>query len=232
MHVIEASIESSSAGDAERLARALAQMASEDPTFRYSTDRESGVPIVMGTDEANLNAHLAALQRIHGGGVRVGAAQVRYREALVRAVDVDYTHKKQTGATGEFARVRLRIEPNEPGAGSTFTNEIVGGVVPGEYIGAVEQGVRRVCDTGVLAGFPLDSRVSLRDGAYHEVDSSWIAFEIAGRSAMQKGASQAEVKLLEPIMDIAVEMPPETRRRRDRRYVQAPHPHPKREEVW
>jgi elongation factor G len=207
MRVMETTVELRSPEDAEQLARALAQIASVDPTFGYAMDRESRAAIVMGTDEANLDAHLVALKRIYTGEVRVSAVRVRYREALAGTVDVDYTHKKQVGASGEFARVKLRIEPNEPSAGSTFTNEIVGGVVPNQYIGAVEQGVRSVCHSGVLAGFPLDARVSLHDGAFHEIDSSWIAFETAGRSAMQKGASQAGVMLLEPIMDIKVEMP-------------------------
>jgi elongation factor G len=207
--VIEAAIEAQSATDTQRLASALAQLASEDPTFGYAHDGASPAFIVMATDESTLDAHLAALRRAHGSDLRAGTPQIRYREALARAVDVDYTHKKVTGGSGEFACVRLRIEPGEPGAGTAFRSEVVGGVVPDRYIGGVEQGVRRVCDTGLLAGFPIDAIAALYDGAFHEIDSSWTAFEIAGRSAMREGASQAGVKLLEPIMDVAVWVPPE-----------------------
>jgi len=207
--VIEAAIEAQSATDTQRLARALAQLASEDPTFAYAHDGAPAAFIVMATDESKLGAHLAALRRALGSDLRAGTPQIRYREALARAVDVDYTHKKFTGGSGEFARVRLRIEPGEPGAGSVFRSEVVGGVVPDRFIGGVEQGVRRVCESGLLAGFPIDAAVALHDGAFHEIDSSWTAFEIAGRSAMREGASQAGVKLLEPIMDVAVWVPPE-----------------------
>jgi elongation factor G len=202
--IIQTAIEAQSATDTERLASALAQLASEDPTFGYTGDRASPAFIVMATDESNLDAHLAALRRVDGSDLRAGRPQVRYREALARAVDVGYTRTEFTGAGGEFASVRLRIEPGEPGAGCLFRSEIVGGVVPDEYIGGVERGVRRVCETGLLAGFPIDVAVALYDGAFHEIDSSWTAFEIAGRSAMQKGALQAGVKRLEPIMDVAV----------------------------
>jgi elongation factor G len=205
--VIEAAVQAQFAADGERLAHSLARLASEDPTFGYTHDGASTSAVAMGTDESNLDAHLTALRRMHDGELRTGAPQVRYREALVRAVDVDYTHKKLTGTSGEFARVKLRIEPGDPGAGSVFRSEITAGVLPDEYIGGVEQGVRRVCDTGVLVGFPIDAIVSLRDGAFHTIDSSWTAFEIAGHSAMEKGASQAGVKLLEPIMSIEAEMP-------------------------
>jgi elongation factor G len=127
---------------------------------------------------------------------------------LARATEIDYTHKKQTGGTGQFARVKLRLEPNEPGAGNEFLSEIVGGVVPKEYIPGVEKGVQSVWDSGVLIGFPMvDTEVTLFDGAYHEVDSSTIAFEIAARTAMREGAAKAGVKLLEPIMDVEVVSP-------------------------
>jgi elongation factor G len=140
----------------------------------------------------------------------VGPPQVAYRETLARTAEVDYTHKKRTGGTGQFASVKLRLEPKEPGTGNEFASEIVGGVVPKEYIPGIEKGVQSVWDSGVLIGFPMvDMKVTLFDGAYHEVDSSTIAFEIAARQAMREGCGKAGVKLLEPIMDVEVVTPGE-----------------------
>ena len=138
----------------------------------------------------------------------MGAPQVAYREALARPTQVDYTHKKQTGGTGQFARVKLRLEPAETGQGNEFESEIIGGTVPKEYIPGVEKGIKSVWDYGVLIGFPMvDMKVTLFDGAFHEVDSSAIAFEIASRAAMREGCEKAGVKLLEPIMDVEVVTP-------------------------
>ena len=205
--VIETAIEAKSATDAERLEGALQEISAANPTIGYSMDPGALAALVLATDEAQLDATLATLKRRCGGTVTVGSPQIRYRGALARTVDVDYTHKKLTASGGEFARVKLKIEPGGPGAGCAFRSQIVGRVVPDKFIGGVEQGVRSVCDSDALIGFPIDATVSLCDGAYHEIDSSWIAFEAAARSAMHKGATEAGVTLLEPIMDVAVEMP-------------------------
>jgi elongation factor G len=206
--VIEQAIEPKAKGDQEKMGIALQKLVTEDPSFRVSTDAESGQTIIKGMGELHLDIKVDILRRAHKVDVNVGAPQVAYRETLTRATQVDYTHKKQTGGTGQFARVKLRLEPKEPGTGNDFASEIVGGVVPKEYIPGVEKGVRSVWDSGVLIGFPLvDMKVTLFDGAYHEVDSSTIAFEIAARQAMREGCGKAGVKLLEPIMDVEVVTP-------------------------
>ena len=206
--VIEMKIEPRTKADVEKMGLALAKLAAEDPSFRVSTDQESGETIIKGMGELHLDIKVDILKRTHKVEVNVGAPQVAYRETLARTTEIDYTHKKQTGGTGQFARVKLRLEPNEPGAGNEFLSEIVGGVVPKEYIPGVEKGVQSVWDSGVLIGFPMvDTRVTLFDGDYHEVDSSTIAFEIAARTAMREGAAKAGVKLLEPIMDVEVVSP-------------------------
>ncbi len=206
--VIEQAVEPKSKGDQERMALALSKLAAEDPSFRVSTDPESGQTIIKGMGELHLEIKVDILKRTHKVEVTVGAPQVAYRETLARATDVDYTHKKQTGGTGQFARVKMRLEPQAPGTGNEFETEIIGGAVPREYIPGVEKGVRSVWDSGVLIGFPMvDTKVTLYDGAFHEVDSSAIAFEIASRSAMREGAEKAGVKLLEPIMDVEVVTP-------------------------
>jgi elongation factor G len=160
--------------------------------------------------ELHLDIKVDILRRTYGVDANVGAPQVAYRETLVKPTEIDYTHKKQTGGTGQFARVKLRIEPNETGKGNEFSSSIVGGSVPKEYIPGVEKGLNSVWDSGVLIGFPMvDTKVTLFDGAFHEVDSSAIAFEIAGRAAMKEGCDKAGVKLLEPIMDVEVVTPEE-----------------------
>jgi elongation factor G len=206
--VIEMSIEPKTKADQEKMAMALYAMALEDPSFRVGVDQESGQTILKGMGELHLDIKVDILKRTHGVEANVGAPQVAYREALAKMTEIDYTHKKQTGGTGQFARVKLRLEPNEPGKGNEFESEIVGGAVPKEYIPGVEKGIQSVWDAGVLIGFPMvDMKVSLTDGAFHEVDSSAIAFEIASRSAMKEGAQKAGVKLLEPIMDVEVVTP-------------------------
>ena len=158
--------------------------------------------------ELHLDIKVDILRRTYGVDANVGAPQVAYRETLVRPTEIDYTHKKQTGGTGQFARVKLRLEPNETGKGNEFESEVVGGTVPKEYIPGVEKGINSVWDNGVLIGFPMvDTKVTLYDGAFHEVDSSAIAFEIASRSAMKEGCDKAGVKLLEPVMDVEVVTP-------------------------
>ncbi len=160
--------------------------------------------------ELHLEIKVDILKRTYNVEANTGAPQVAYRETLARAADIDYTHKKQTGGTGQFARVKLKLEPNETGKGNEFETSIVGGSIPKEYIPGVEKGVQSVWDNGILIGFPMvDMKVNLYDGAFHEVDLSAIAFEIAARSAMKEGCEKAGVKLLEPIMDVEVVSPGE-----------------------
>ena len=206
--VIEMKVEPKTKADQEKMAIALHTLAIEDPSFRVSVDQESGETILKGMGELHLDIKVDILKRTYGVEANVGAPQVAYRESLARKVEVDYTHKKQTGGTGQFARVKLRLEPNETGKGNEFESDVVGGTVPKEYIPGVEKGVESVWNNGVLIGFPMvDMKVTLWDGAYHEVDSSAIAFEIAARSAMKEGCEKGGVKLLEPIMDVEVVSP-------------------------
>src|SRR6476661_2064460 len=206
--VINLKIEPKTKADQEKMAIALNTLALEDPSFRVSVDQESGETILKGMGELNLDIKVDILKRTYGVEANVGAPQVAYRETLVKATEIDYTHKKQTGGTGQFARVKLRLEPNETGKGNEFESEIVGGTVPKEYIPGVEKGIKSVWENGVLIGFPLvDMKVTLYDGAFHEVDSSAIAFEIASRSAMKEGCEKGGVKILEPIMDVEVVTP-------------------------
>jgi elongation factor G len=183
-------------------------MALEDPSFRVAVDQESGETILKGMGELHLDIKVDILKRTYGVEANVGAPQVAYRESLARATEVDYTHKKQTGGTGQFARIKLKLEPNETGKGNEFESSIVGGTVPKEYLPGVEKGVNSVWDAGVLIGFPLvDMKVTLFDGAFHEVDSSAIAFEIAARQAMKEACEKSGIKILEPIMDVEVTTP-------------------------
>ncbi|HEX6610290.1 MAG TPA: elongation factor G, partial [Hyphomicrobiaceae bacterium] len=206
--VIEMKIEPKTKADVEKMGVALAKLSTEDPSFRVTSDQESGETIIKGMGELHLEIKVDILKRTHGVDVNVGAPQVAYRETLARETQIDYTHKKQTGGTGQFARVKLRLEHNEAGKGNEFDSEIVGGTVPKEYIPGVQKGVQSVWDTGVLIGFPMvDMKVTLFDGAFHEVDSSAIAFEIASRQAMREGCQKAGVKLLEPVMDVEVVTP-------------------------
>ncbi|MEZ5907797.1 MAG: elongation factor G [Hyphomicrobiaceae bacterium] len=206
--VIEMSIEPKTKADQEKMALALHKMAVEDPSFRVGTDAESGQTILKGMGELHLDIKVDILRRTYKVDANVGAPQVAYRETVSRRAEIDYTHKKQTGGTGQFARVKLVIEPNETGGGNDFESKIVGGSVPKEYIPGVEKGIDSVVNAGVLIGFPMvDIKVTLIDGAYHEVDSSAIAFEIASRAAFKEGAQKAGLKLLEPIMDVEVVTP-------------------------
>jgi elongation factor G len=206
--VIEMKIEPKTKADVEKMGVALAKLSTEDPSFRVTSDQESGETIIKGMGELHLEIKVDILKRTHGVEVNVGAPQVAYRETRARDTTIDYTHKKQTGGTGQFARVKLRLEHNEPGKGNEFDSEVVGGTVPKEYIPGVQKGVQSIWDTGVLIGFPMvDMKVTLFDGAFHEVDSSAIAFEIASRQAMREGCQKAGVKLLEPVMDVEVVTP-------------------------
>jgi elongation factor G len=208
--VIEIAVEPKTKGDQEKMGAALARLATEDPSFRVSVDSESGQTIIKGMGELHLEIIVDRMKREFKVDANVGAPQVAYRETITRAADVDYTHKKQTGGSGQYARVKLHFEPLPAGSGFEFNSKVVGGSVPKEYIPGVEKGVRGSVDNGVLAGFPvIDFRVQLTDGAYHEVDSSALAFEIAARAAMKEGLAKAAPKLLEPIMKVEVVTPRE-----------------------
>ncbi len=208
--VIEIAIEPKSKADQEKLGIALSKLAAEDPSFRVSTDLESGQTILKGMGELHLDIKVDVLKRQYKVDANIGAPQVAYRETITRKADVDYTHKKQTGGSGQFARVKLAIEPGETGSGFVFESKIVGGNVPKEYVPGVEKGLRSVLDSGVVAGFPvIDLKATLVDGAYHEVNSSVLAFEIASRAALREGLQKAGPKLLEPIMKVEVVTPEE-----------------------
>ena len=206
--VIEIAIEPKSKADQEKLGTALAKLVAEDPSFRVSTDQESGQTIIKGMGELHLDIKVDILKRTYKVEANIGAPQVAYREKITRPVTVDYTHKKQTGGSGQFARVKINVAPGEPTSGFTFENEIVGGVVPKEYIPGVEKGLESVLGSGVLAGFPVvDLKVELIDGAYHDVDSSALAFEIAARAALREALQKGGSVLLEPIMKVEVVTP-------------------------
>ena len=206
--VIEVAVEPKTKGDQEKLGVALNRLAQEDPSFRVTVDHESGQTIIKGMGELHLDIIVDRMKREFKVEANVGAPQVAFRETVSKRADVDHTHKKQTGGSGQFARVKMTIEPNEQGKGFEFVNKVVGGNVPKEYIPGVQKGVQSVVESGVLAGFPmLDVKVTLTDGAYHDVDSSVMAFEIASRAAFREGALKAGPKLLEPIMKVEVVTP-------------------------
>ncbi len=206
--VIEIAVEPKTKGDQEKMGLALNRLAAEDPSFRVKTDEESGQTIIAGMGELHLDIIVDRMRREFKVEATVGAPQVAYRETITRRVEEDYTHKKQTGGTGQFARIKLVIEPNEVGAGYAFESQIVGGAVPKEYIPGVTKGIESVMSSGPLAGFPMvDIKASLTDGAYHDVDSSVLAFEIAARAGFREAIAKAGPKLLEPIMKVEVVTP-------------------------
>jgi elongation factor G len=208
--VIELAIEPKSKTDQEKMGQALSRLAQEDPTFRVTTDQESGQTVIKGMGELHLEIKVDILKRQYKVECNVGAPQVAYRETISKRAEIDYTHKKQSGGSGQFARIKLVFEPQEPGAGYKFESEIVGGAVPKEFIPGVAKGLESSRDSGVLAGFPLiDFKATLIDGAYHDVDSSVLAFEIAARAAFREGIPKAGPKLLEPIMKVEVVTPEE-----------------------
>ncbi|HEV2600332.1 elongation factor G [Sphingopyxis sp.] len=208
--VIELSVEPKTKADQERMGIALNRLAAEDPSFRVSTDHESGQTIIKGMGELHLDILVDRMKREFKVEANVGAPQVAYRESLAKAVDVDYTHKKQSGGSGQFGRVKVSVAPGERGAGITFIDEIKGGNIPREYIPSVEKGMRESAENGHMIGFPIiDFEIKLTDGAYHDVDSSALAFEIAGRAAMREVAAKAGIKLLEPVMKVEVVTPEE-----------------------
>ena len=206
--VIELSVEPKTKADQEKMGVALNRLAREDPSFRVTTDHESGQTIIKGMGELHLDILVDRMKREFKVEANVGAPQVAYREYLGKKVDIDYTHKKQSGGSGQFARVKLTVIPGERGSGFQFFDEIKGGNIPKEYIPSVEKGMRETAETGSLIGFPIiDFEVHLTDGAYHDVDSSALAFEICARGAMREAAQKAGIKLLEPIMKVEVVTP-------------------------
>jgi len=207
--LIELAIEPKSRADQEKMGQALGRLIQEDPTFRVSTDPETGQTVIKGMSELHLEIKVDILRRTYKVDANVGAPQVAYRETLGRRSEIDYTYKKQSGGSGQFARVKIVFEP---GSGYQFESKIIGGSIPKEFVPGVEKGLAASRETGVLAGFPvIDFKATLIDGAYHNVDSSVLAFEIAARAAFREGLAKAQCKLLEPIMKVEVTTPDDYR---------------------
>ena len=206
--VIEVAVEPKTKSDQEKLGVALARLAAEDPSFRVASDEESGQTVIKGMGELHLEIIVDRMKREFKVDANVGAPQVAYRETISKPTDIDYTHKKQTGGSGQFARIKLTFEPQEAGEGYAFVNTVVGGSVPREYIPGVEKGLLDAQGTGIIAGFPvIDFKVTLTDGASHDVDSSVMAFEIAARAAFREAMQKAGPRLLEPVMRVEVVTP-------------------------
>jgi elongation factor G len=206
--VIELSVEPKTKADQEKMGVALNRLAREDPSFRVTSDPESGQTIIKGMGELHLEILVDRMKREFKVEANVGAPQVAYREYLKKPVDVDYTHKKQSGGTGQFGRVKVKVTPGERGSGITFKDEIKGGNIPKEYLPAIEKGFRETAASGSLVGFPIiDFEIVLYDGAYHDVDSSALAFEICARGAMREVAQKSGITLLEPVMKVEVVTP-------------------------
>ena len=208
--VIEVAVEPKTKADQEKMGLALQRLAAEDPSFRVTSDEESGQTVISGMGELHLDILVDRMRREFKVECNVGAPQVAYRESFARSVDVDYTHKKQSGGSGQFARIKMTVTPGERGTGVVFSDSIKGGNIPKEYIPGIEKGINDIADAGVSIGFPIiDFAVVVTDGAYHDVDSSVLAFEIAGRGALREAAAQSGIKLLEPIMKVEVVTPDE-----------------------
>ena len=208
--VIEIAVEPKTKADQEKMGQALARLAAEDPSFRVSSDEESGQTIIKGMGELHLDIIVDRMKREFSVEANIGAPQVAYRETIKSPTDVDYTHKKQSGGAGQFARIKVTFEPLPPGSGYEFSSKVVGGNVPKEYIPGVEKGFLSSLDTGPLSGFPVtDLKIELYDGASHDVDSSVMAFEIAARAAFREGVMKASPCLLEPVMKVEVVTPEE-----------------------
>jgi elongation factor G len=206
--VIEVAVEPKTKADQEKMGVALNRLAREDPSFRVTSDHESGQTIIKGMGELHLEILVDRMKREFKVEANVGAPQVAYREYLGKKVDIDYTHKKQSGGSGQFARVKFTVQPGERGSGIVFVDAVKGGNIPKEYIPSVEKGMREQAESGALIGFPIiDFIIDLYDGAYHDVDSSALAFEICARAAMREAAQKAGIKLLEPIMKVEVVTP-------------------------
>ena len=208
--VIEIAVEPKTKGDHDKMGTALARLAQEDPSFRVTSDEESGQTVIKGMGELHLEIIVDRMMREFKVGANIGAPQVAYRETITKPYVCDYTHKKQSGGAGQFARIELEFEPLDPGEGYQFVSKVVGGSVPKEYIPGVEKGLESARETGVIAGFPvIDFRVTLVDGASHDVDSSVMAFEIASRAAFREAVPKSAPKLLEPVMKVEVVTPEE-----------------------
>jgi elongation factor G len=206
--VIEVAVEPKTAADQEKMGAALARLAAEDPSFRVAADPESGQAVIKGMGELHLEIIVDRMKREFKVEANVGTPQVAYRETISKTSEVDYTHKKQSGGVGQFARVKLRFVPGDQGSGFSFENAVVGGAVPKEFVPGIDKGIRLAMENGVLAGFPvIDFKAVLVDGAYHDVDSSVLAFEIAARAAFRDGVANAGPKLLEPVMKVEVVTP-------------------------
>ncbi len=208
--VIQLAVEPKTKADVEKMGMALSRLAMEDPSFRVSSDPDSGQTIISGMGELHLEIIVDRLKREFKVEANVGDPQVAYRETITKPCDIEYTHKKQSGGAGQFAKVKIKFEPMEGYTGFEFNNTVVGGNVPKEYIPGVEKGLRTAMDAGVLAGYPVTGvKCTLYDGAYHEVDSNVMCFEIAARAAFREGMRQANARLLEPIMKVEVVTPEE-----------------------
>ncbi|GAB2176878.1 elongation factor G [Dongia sp. agr-C8] len=208
--VIEVAVEPKSKSDQEKMGVALHRLAQEDPSFRVSVDHESGQTIIKGMGELHLEIIVDRMKREFKVEANVGAPQVAYRETITKTVEHDYTHKKQTGGSGQFAKVKIRFEPLAPGSGFVFENDVVGGTVPKEYVPGVEKGLKLAKESGVIAGFPMiDFKATLIDGQYHDVDSNVMTFDIAARACYREGIPKAGPKLLEPMMKVEVVTPEE-----------------------
>ena len=206
--VIEIAIEPKTKADQEKMGLALSRLTQEDPSFTVETDHDTGQVVIKGMGELHLEVKVDILKREYKVDANIGAPQVAYRETITRSAEYDYTHKKQSGGAGQFARIKLAFEPLEPGSGFQFESKIVGGSVPKEYIPGVEKGLKMQMNNGVLAGFPtIDFKATLIDGAYHDVDSSVLAFEIAARAAFREGIPKCAPKILEPVMKVEVISP-------------------------
>ena len=206
--VIEIAVEPKTKADQEKMGEALGRLAKEDPSFRVTSDEESGQTIIKGMGELHLDIIVDRMKREFKVEANIGAPQVAYRETILASAEMDYTHKKQSGGAGQFARVKLNVEPLDPGKGREVENKIKGGAIPKEFIPGVEKGIESVAETGILAGFPIiDYKVTILDGLHHDVDSSVLAFEIASRTCFREACQRATLKLLEPIMKVEVVTP-------------------------
>ena len=206
--VIEIAVEPKTKADQEKMGEALGRLAKEDPSFRVTSDEESGQTIIKGMGELHLDIIVDRMKREFKVEANIGAPQVAYRETILKNAEFDYIHKKQSGGAGQFARVKISIEPLEPGKGREIENKIKGGSIPKEFIPGVEKGIETVSDAGILAGFPIiDYKVTILDGLHHDVDSSVLAFELASRQCFKEVCSRATLKLLEPVMRVEVVTP-------------------------
>jgi elongation factor G len=206
--LIEIAVEPKTKADQRKMGIAIARLAQEDPSFGVSVDHESGQTVIKGMDEIHLEILVGRLKREFKVETNVGAPQISYRETITKTAEINYTHKKQTAGSGQYAKITLRFEPAKPGDGYAFESEVVSGSVPEEFIPGIVKGLNSARETGVLAGFPMiDFKASLIDGDYHEVDSSVLAFEIAARAAFREGIPKAGPCLLEPVMKVEVVTP-------------------------